>query len=138
MAAYFKGGQPMKSIGPHLITQPLDRKDVNGRFMVTCKVCGTTAHAYKLEEAEADLSIIVCNPNCPNCKNLRNSCSTRPAVPMGGDCNTVLHQCPRDGNRWWQGNTYFHLWQQVTSEREWESLNRDLTRSHAGNDYDEW
>jgi len=58
--------------------------------------------------------------DCANCEQLEKSCSTRPAVPMGGTCNDTFHACPRCGRRWWQFNDYFHLWQEVADDKQWE------------------
>lgn len=114
----------METLGLHKRAEVSDTKDINNRFMVTCRDCETTAHAYKLEEARFNLSMVSCSPNCQNCKKLRHSYDRAPAVPIGGSCNDKLHVCPNDGNRWWQGNDYFHLWQQVTNDKEWEHLRK--------------
>lgn len=125
----------MKAIGSHHRTELSDSKDVNGRYMVTCRDCETCAHAYQVEDAEADLASAPCVSNCDNCNKLRRSYDDAPAVPLGGTCNTVLHICPNDGRRWWQSNTHFHLWQQVTDDREWDGLHRQQSdmggRDHA-------
>ena len=108
--------------GPHSKVRVHEGKDVNGRFMVTCELCNVTAHAFTIKEATRDLSRCKCFPNCDNCKNLRHSHDKKPAVPLGGSCNDVLHVCPNDGIRWWQSNSHFHLWQVVISDDEWQSL----------------
>ncbi len=115
----------MKEIGPHKRVEILDGKDINGRYMAMCWNCETCAHAFEISEAEMDLTLIPCIKDCQNCNKLRHSTDHNPAVPLGGTCNTLLHICPNDGRRWWQMNTYFHLWQQVTSEREWQALRRE-------------
>lgn len=112
------------NIGTHGQVEILDRKDVNGRFMVKCNVCKTYAHAYSEEQAVEDLRGCSCSPNCLNCENLRKSGVTSPAVPVGGACNDKVHVCPNDGNRWWQANGHFHSWQQVTNDQEWETIKR--------------
>jgi len=114
----------MTRVGPHKQVGTVNQRDINGRVMVGCRECGTYAHAPTEEEATQDLSRTSCSPACENCKSLRYSYDGKPAVPIRGSCNDILHTCPNDSNRWWQTNTHFHLWQQVTSEREWESLNR--------------
>ncbi len=111
----------MKAIGQHQRTE-VSGKDVNGLCMVGCLDCGTYAHAVDVASAEKDLAATTCAPDCSNCNGLRHSCDKRPAVPIGGTCNTILHTCPKDGNKWWQFNSFFHLWQQVTRPREWEIL----------------
>jgi hypothetical protein len=113
----------MKAIGEHKRTEAAG-KDINGREMVICYDCEASAHARDIPTAESQLSQVKCVTNCQNCKNLRSSHTKKPAVPIGGDCNTMLHVCPNDGNRWWQSNDYFHLWQQVTDPKEWEILLR--------------
>lgn len=102
----------------------LEGKDINGRFMVKCNICGTYAHHWDRDKAINNLGGCACNPDCQNCKALRNSGDTKPAVPENGSCNDILHTCPYDKNRWWQANRYFHHWQQVTDREEWESLKR--------------
>jgi hypothetical protein len=63
---------------------------------------------------------------CANCEALEHSFDQKPAVPRGGSCNDILHECPLDGQRWWQFNTHFHLWRKVRDDREWECLQNDL------------
>jgi hypothetical protein len=82
----------------------------------------TFAHAFDKDQAVKDLSHTSCAPNCENCNSFRNSYDKKPAVPINGSCNDILHICPIDRNRWWQYNTYYHLWKQVTSDQEWENL----------------
>ncbi len=65
---------------------------------------------------------------CSNCEALSKSNSTKPAVPMNGTCNDILHECPLDGQKWWQMNTHFHLWQKVKDDKQWEALREDLRR----------
>mgnify|MGYP001566837222 FL=1 len=115
----------MTPTGPHRYTEEAG-KDVNGRYMIICRDCKTDAHAYTVLEAYDDLAVTACEPNCENCKSLRHSYDGKPAVPIGGTCNIILHICSNDGNRWWQSNTYYHLWNQVTSSREWEGLQKEL------------
>ena len=55
--------------------------------------------------------------DCANCESLEKSTDRHPAVPLGGSCTDVLHICPNDGQRWWQMNTFFHLWQRVDSDK---------------------
>lgn len=112
----------MKKLGSHEHAELVEGLDCNGRVMVRCNDCQTCAHAWKLEDAEADLAKTACSPSCQNCAALRRSYDKAPAVPEGGSCTDMLHVCPFDGNRWWQGNDHWHLWQQVTSDREWETL----------------
>lgn len=119
----------METAGEHTKVERLEQKDINGRLMVVCRSCDTFAHAHTHKEAVDDLSTTSCAPNCANCKSLSNSNDRAPAVPLRGSCNDVLHVCPNDGNRWWQMNTHFHLWQRVTSDREWQSL-RNPVRHH--------
>jgi hypothetical protein len=112
-------------VGEH--TQVTDNgPDINGFAMVVCGVCHTRA------DCEEDLARVRCNAHCQNCKNLRRSNDEKPAVPAGGSSIHVLHVCPYDGNRWWQSNTHFHLWQQVTRDSEWDSL------LNPSSDYGEW
>jgi hypothetical protein len=113
------------SAGPHEKVEIIDEKDVNGRFMVKCNICRTFAHAYEKDQAIKDLEKCSCSPNCCNCANLRHSSSKGPAVPVNGNSYDRLHVCPYDGNRWWQANSHFHLWQQVTSDEEWRILNKE-------------
>lgn len=103
------------NIGPHLQVSD-NGPDINRRPMIVCGICRVCAHS------EEDLEKTACNPNCRNCEALRHSYDGKPAVPIGGSSNSRTHICPNDGNRWWQSNNHFHLWQQVTSDREWESL----------------
>jgi hypothetical protein len=112
----------------HPEVEVLQKKDINGRFMVMCKICKIYAHAYKEKEALEDLSNCRCCPDCINCNNLDNSFKESPAVPEYGDRNDILHICPNCEARWWQMNNHFHLWQRVTSDEEWESLKN----SHPG------
>lgn len=114
--------KPIGELGDHKRAEVVDCEDCNGRVMVKCNDCGTYAHAFSEREAIEDLSKCKCVRYCSNCKNLRNSNERKPAIPVGGTCNDILHVCPNDGNRWWQANNHFHHWQQVTSDREWESL----------------
>jgi hypothetical protein len=117
----------MKILGTHSRTTLLDGTDGNGRFMVKCLDCGTCAHEYTVDQAQADLAQnTTCAPTCKNCHNLRHSCGTSPAVPLFGQNTDLVHVCPIDGNRWRQSNGYFHLWNQVTSTKEWEALLDEL------------
>lgn len=127
----------METIGSHRNTEVYAQKDVNQRFMVNCRDCGTCAHAYELLEAKADLAKTPCISYCENCNNLRDSSDRKPGVPLGGNCNTVLHVCPHDGRKWWQSNTHYHMWQQVTSEREWNSLQLTQSRSPRCSSWDD-
>lgn len=113
----------MRIIGKHQRVEDIGL-DRNNLEMVICRDCNACAHAKDIPTAELDLRTTACAPNCENCKNLRRSSPTRPGVPIGGDCNTRLHICPHDGNHWWQTNSHFHLWSQVTSMNEWALLNR--------------
>ncbi len=102
-------------------------RDINGRIMLACDTCGVFAHSYA--DPFEDLKKTSCNPNCWNCKALRESSTRSPAVPIRGTCNDTLHTCPFDGNRWWQSNSHFHMWHQVTSDSEWDAL---LNPQHYG------
>jgi hypothetical protein len=115
----------MKPLGKHRNTEVLTTKDCNGRHMVRCLDCGIYAHATEIPTAESHLIMTACAPECKNCNNLRRSYDGRPAVPIRGSCNTILHVCPYDGNKWWQANDHFHLWQRVTDPEEWEILLRE-------------
>jgi hypothetical protein len=125
-------------IGAHREVVDLEDKDVNGRPMYRCNSCSTfTRDPDHFKEAH-----VPCIPfdACPNCKALKGSFDRQPAVPEGGTCNDVLHICPFDGRRWWQGNGHFHMWQQVTDIREWEAVEswgtpRDKTPSLARDFY---
>ncbi len=114
----------MSNPHPDKTIRTLAGTDVNGRVMVECTTCKNIARAVDETQAKADLATTSCNPGCANCQRLRQSASTAPAVPTGGTCNDHLHTCPNDGNRWWQSNTHFHLWQQVTSQHEWQVLQK--------------
>jgi hypothetical protein len=127
----------MKATGSHQRTEELGR-DVNGLQMVLCRDCNTCAHARSIDEARSDLQRAPCIADCGNCNALRESYDERPAVPKGGNCNTRLHVCPTDGRRWWQMNTHFHLWQQVTSDRDWEILNQPEPDSSGLPPFDGW
>lgn len=96
--------------------------------MVRCNTCRACAHELDKNQAIEDLGNTPCEADCENCKNLKKSTLTCPAVPKNGTCNDILHICPECRNRWWQSNTHFHLWQRVTSDREWEALQEDLQR----------
>jgi len=113
----------MKAIGDHKRTECIG-EDINRLQIVVCRDCGTDAHAVDIPTAEKDLATIKCAPDCENCKKLRHSFDGAPAVPIGGSCNTKLHVCPYDGNRWWQFNGHFHLWKQVTAPSEWDNLQK--------------
>ncbi len=116
----------MAGIGPHALTKVLEEKDVNGLRMVMCRACNAYAHALTVEEAKADLAKTPCSADCENCKALGHSHAQKPAMPLNGSCNNILHTCPNDNTRWWQFNTHFHLWKRVTSDGEWEGLRRDM------------
>lgn len=120
-------GEPAILVVPTVIgfhTKVADHgPDINHFAMVICGVCGTHA------KDEEDLAKTPCNPRCTNCQNLRHSHAKRPAVPSGGDVFDRLHVCPNDNNRWWQFNNHYHLWKQVTSEAEWESVCHPTTDS---------
>jgi hypothetical protein len=107
------------AIGDHQNLRDCGR-DINGRLMICCGVCDTYAHSYR--DPVEDLGKTACAPYCRNCKALRRSSTRAPAVPVGGECNDRTHVCPNDGNRWWQSNDYYHMWQQVTSDSEWRSI----------------
>ena len=125
----------METAGHHPQVERLDRKDVNGLCMVTCRVCDTTAHARSFEAAVIDLAVNAsCSPGCTNCKSLRRSYDGRPAVPLGGSSSDRLHVCPNDGNWWWQTNSHFHHWKQVTENEEWAILNRPQMSSEFDDD----
>jgi len=87
--------------------------DVNGRDMMHCRDCGSTINTFGEEPGLNALAKFKCMPDCENCNGLRGSYSGGPAVPLGGDCNTTYHTCPICGAKWWQFNTYYHLWAQV-------------------------
>jgi len=125
----------MATIGGHTKAEVLEEKDINGLHMVTCRACEACAHAVTVEEAKADLSRTACTTDCENCKALEHSTDTKPAVPLGGTCNDILHICPNDNTRWWQTNTHFHMWQRVTNEREWRSLKNEALRRPINPDY---
>ncbi len=109
--------------GPHQRVEVLGTHDCNGLTMVTCRDCKTTAHAIDELHAKANLAKVACSPDCANCKALRDSYQEQPALPAGAeDYDGLLHVCPHDGNRWWQSNRHFHLWQQVTDDGEWETV----------------
>lgn len=112
----------MEALGLHMHTETLSMKDINGLTMVKCVDCDACAHAINEEKAKEDLAKTACSPDCENCKKLRHSYDRNPAVPQGGSCNDVYHICPNDGNRWWQFNAHFHLWEQVTDRREWNAV----------------
>lgn len=101
--------------------------DINSRIMVHCRRCRTTAHAADEATARVDIAKTICAWDCPNCNALRNSYQERSARPQGGKIDQRLHVCPNDGNRWWQSNNHFHLWQQVTSDEEWRVLRQPAT-----------
>jgi len=103
------------NIGPHRQVRD-SGPDIHGRSMIFCGVCHVCAHS------EEDLEKTACNPTCRNCEALRHSYDGKPAVPIGGSSNSKTHICPNDGNRWWQTNNHLHLWQQVTNDREWQSI----------------
>lgn len=111
----------METAGAHRRVERLSQK-VHGRFMVMCWTCRASAQARSHDEAVQQLSKTRCAVGCENCDSLRDSNERRPAVPANGSCNDVLHTCPTDGNRWFQFNTHFHLWKQITSDREWSDL----------------
>jgi len=119
----------MEAIGQHKHTEISERKDINGLSMVSCRDCGACAHAIDVLTAKHDLAMTLCAPDCENCNNLRHSYDRNPAVPLDGTCNTILHVCPNDGNRWWQSNGHFHLWKQVTSPGEWDTLKKAYANS---------
>src|SRR3989344_5885661 len=106
-------------IGPHPQVLDLERDDVNGLGMFECRECNT----YTRDKDH--FAVVSCAPNCANCKALRESHDKKPAAPLNGSCNSILYTCPNDGNRWWQSNTYYHLWQQVTDPEEWKILVRE-------------
>lgn len=126
----------MEFFGSHRHAEHLPGKDVNGRYMVICRDCGACAHHYDKDQAARNLRNWNCSADCTNCKSLMYSHDRSPAVPVGGSCNDKLHRCPNDGNRWWQTNTHFHLWQAVTDNKEWEILQQE-TRSinHEDSDF---
>lgn len=105
-------------VGQHPKVEDLEQCDVNGRPMFRCSHCHTFTRA---KEHFAEVSV-PCVFDCENCRALSGSCTRRPAVPEGGDCNTILYTCPHDGRRWWQTNAHFHLWQQVTDPAQWDIL----------------
>lgn len=108
---------------PENCIRRLPREDVNGLVMVECTTCETVAHAKDEMQAKNDLANPSCEPHCANCQMLRRSHDKSPAFPMGGKSyNDRLHTCPLDGSKWWQFNTHFHLWKQVTCQQEWKTL----------------
>ena len=113
----------MVNIRPHRKMEVLRLKDAKGRTMVMCWTCHVCAGAEDEETAKADLAKTSCAPDCANCLQLRESCATTPAVPLGGHDYDLTHVCPNDGNRWWQSNDHLHTWQQVTSDEEWRIIN---------------
>jgi|GEM_PF-2139044 len=117
-------GEKLGIVGTHTDAEVVDGKDNHSRIMVKCNVCHTFAHAFEKEDAIRDLGKSACNPDCENCNTLGNSFDEKPAVPHDGRINDILHTCPYDGNRWWQCNSHFRLWKQVTSDSEWESLQK--------------
>ncbi len=104
-------------IGAHLDVRDLQQRDVNQRPMFECFVCKTfTRNKDHFQD-------IACSPNCKNCEALRRSNKEKPAWPEGETSRTLLYTCPHEGNRWWQSNDHYHLWQQVTDPEEWQTLN---------------
>jgi hypothetical protein len=121
----------MKAIGQHKRTKH-SGEDINRLQMVRCLDCEADSHAIDIPTAEKNLAEVKCAPDCENCKSLRHSYSKKPAVPIDGDCNTILHTCPNDGNRWWQTNGHFHLWKQVTDQEMWKILlRREANPEHS-------
>lgn len=51
--------------------------------------------------------------DCPTCKDAEHSYDGNPFVPPKGSVQQVTFICPDCGQRWWQFNTYFHLWKAV-------------------------
>jgi hypothetical protein len=126
----WKGENHMEVIGQHEHVMIYEDRDANNRHMIKCLDCETYAHAYDISTAKSDLAATPCISDCQNCNSIRDSYDLKPAVPMGDNCNARLHICPNDGRMWWQSNTYFHLWQQVTDPREWEVLLRKQMQGH--------
>ena len=106
-------------IDAHPQVEDLESSDINGLPMFRCGRCDTYTR-------NRDHFVgLACVPNCSNCKALRESHDRKPAASLNGSCNSILYTCPNDGNRWWQSNTYYHLWQQVTDPEEWKILVRE-------------
>jgi hypothetical protein len=110
--------QSLGSIGGHSEIVQLDGPDVNGREMFQCSACRT----FTRDKEHFRESFVPCAPiqGCRNCLALSRSNDREVAVPDGGNCNNITHVCPHDGRRWWQSNTHFHIWQQVTDPLEWQ------------------
>ena len=106
------------TVGTHVGVRKTEGGTRNTRPTFHCLDCGAIGHS------EEEMLFMICSSECKNCQSLRGSHSKAPAVPLDGDCNTLLHTCPNDGNKWWQSNDFFHLWQRVRSQREWDGLVR--------------
>lgn len=52
---------------------------------------------------------------CEKCKHIGESYDGKPFIPVGGSCNAPVYACSC-GEKWWQYNTYYHLWRSIPQE----------------------
>lgn len=100
----------MPQFGEHQVSTR--GEDVNRRTMFHCDCCDAWINSYGEDSASVAFSCFKCIPNC-QCKRLARSYDGAPAVPPGGTVNDTYYTCATCGARWWQFNTYYHLWAQV-------------------------
>jgi hypothetical protein len=61
---------------------------------------------------------------CERCLPFRCGTDTRPARPEGGSVDDLTYICRHCSRRWWQFNSHYHFWKEVTELEEWNQIRR--------------
>lgn len=59
--------------------------------------------------------------SCTKCSPAENSFTAKPFVPPSGDVYEETFTCDC-GQRWWQYNTYYHLWSMVDDSATFSNI----------------
>jgi len=71
-------------------------------------------------------------PDCSCLESLGKSHDRKPGIPEGGSCHDLSYVCLTCRRRWWQYNSYYHLWKHVTDPGEWNCIRRQQILHDGG------
>lgn len=86
---------------------------------------------YRMELPPEDIAWNASPGSCGLCEILEHSHQGKPGLPPGG-YDALSYVCTECGRRWWQFNTHFHLWKNVTDPGEWDGIRRWQIIKDAG------